>query len=137
MVKSSTWAPSAEDDRKEDSLMIEESREDLWEGSPLQIGRGVDPHSTEEIVIESDAGDEEVLKLKLGEEFISYEPHQAGIYIDTLVHDIQERLSPESRSSHTRTQTDEEPETRHRAGLHARSFGSESATRTVGPLLRA
>src|SRR5919202_1775906 len=84
MVKSSTWAPSAEDDRKEDSLMIAESREELWEGSPLQIGRGMDPHSTEEIVIESDAGDEEVLKLKLGEEFISYEPHQAGIYIDTL-----------------------------------------------------
>ena len=90
MVESSTWAPSAEDDRKEDSLMIEESREDLREGGPLQIGIVMDPHSIEEIVIESDARDEEVLRPKLGEEFISYEPHQAGIYIDTLAHDIQE-----------------------------------------------
>ena len=50
----------------------------------------MDSDSTKEIVIESGAGDEEVLKPKLGEEFISYEPHQAGAYIDTLVHDIQE-----------------------------------------------
>ena len=75
MVESSTWAPSAEDERKEDSLMIEESREDLWEGSPLQIGRGMDPHSTEEIIIESDAGDEEVLKLK----------HRRGVYLLRVV----------------------------------------------------
>jgi hypothetical protein len=70
--------------------MTEESREDYWEGTPLQIGGGMDPYGIEEIVIEFDTGDEEVLKPRLREKFGSYELHEAGVYIETIVHDLLE-----------------------------------------------
>ena len=45
--------------------MAEDTKErsdNEWQGSPLQMGSGLDPYGIQEIVIEFDTGDEEVLK---------------------------------------------------------------------------
>ena len=60
------------------------SREDYWEGSPLQMVLGLDPYGIKEIVIEFDTGDEEVLKPQMREEFGSYELWEAATYLGTL-----------------------------------------------------
>ncbi len=44
--------------------MTEDPKKDYWEGTPLQMVRGLDPYSIKEIVIEFDTGDEEILKPK-------------------------------------------------------------------------
>jgi hypothetical protein len=70
--------------------MAEEARRDgSWEGSPLQMGSGLDPHGIAEIVIEFDTGDEEVIVPKLREEYGSYELMQAATYLDTLSHQLR------------------------------------------------
>jgi hypothetical protein len=64
--------------------VTEEPREDYWEGSPLQMGDGLDPYGIKEIVIEFDTGDEEVLTPALGEEYGSYGLWEAARYIENL-----------------------------------------------------
>lgn len=61
-----------------------------WEGSPLQMGSGLDPYGIQEIVVEFDSGSREVLKPKMREEFGSYELHQAATYIDSLSHKLRQ-----------------------------------------------
>ena len=69
----------------ENSSMTEEpTREDYWEGSPLQMVLGLDPYGIQEINIEFDTGDEEVLKPQMREEFGSYELWEAATYLGTL-----------------------------------------------------
>lgn len=70
--------------------MAEEARRDgSWEGSPLQMGSGLDPSGIQEIVIEFDTGDSEVLRPKMREEYGSYELMQAATYLDTLSHELR------------------------------------------------
>ena len=67
--------------------MAEEARENQdnhWQGSPLQMWKGMDPNRITEIIIEFDTGDEEVLKPRMRDEFHSYELHQAATYLDSL-----------------------------------------------------
>ena len=67
--------------------MAEEAKErpnNEWQGSPLEMGRGLDPYGIQEIVIEFDTGDEEVLKPLRRDEFGAYELHEASSYLDTL-----------------------------------------------------
>jgi len=42
---------------------------------------GMDPYGIKEIVFEFDTGEEEIMRLKLGEEFGSYELHEAAHYL--------------------------------------------------------
>ncbi len=70
--------------------MSEEARGDgSWEGSPLQMGSGLDPYGIAEIVIQFDTGDEEVLLPKMRKEFGSYELIQAATYLDSLSHELR------------------------------------------------
>ncbi len=70
--------------------MAEEARRDgSWEGSPLQMGSGLDPYGIREIVIQFDTGDKEVLRSKMRDEFGSYELMQAATYLDTLSHELR------------------------------------------------
>ncbi len=62
----------------------EPTREDYWQGTPLQMVLGLDPYGIEEIVIEFDTGDEEVLKPRRREEFGSYELWEAASYLGAL-----------------------------------------------------
>lgn len=55
-----------------------------WEGSPLQMGSGLDPYGIREIIVTFDAGSQEVLEPKIREEFGSYELMQAATYLDSL-----------------------------------------------------
>jgi hypothetical protein len=67
--------------------MAEEAKERQdkeWRGSPLQMWSGIDPYGIKEIVLEFDTGDKEVLKPRIGDEFHSYELHQAATYLDSL-----------------------------------------------------
>ncbi len=57
-----------------------------WQGSPLQMWKGMDPNGITEIVIEFDTGDEEILKPRMRDEFHSYEFWQAATYIESLSH---------------------------------------------------
>jgi hypothetical protein len=65
------------------------SSDNRWEGSPLQMGSGLDPYGIREIVIQYDTGEEEVLRPKLREEFHSYELQQASHYLETLAHQLR------------------------------------------------
>lgn len=70
--------------------MAEEAkRSGEWQGSPLQMGSGLDPYGIEEIVIEFDTGDKEVLVPRLRDEFGSYELMQAATYLDSLSHQLR------------------------------------------------
>ncbi len=70
--------------------MAQEARQDNeWQGSPLQMWSGLDPHGIKEIVIEFDTGDEEVLKSRLREEFHSYELHQTATYLEILAQQLR------------------------------------------------
>ena len=70
--------------------MAEEARRDgSWEGSPLQMGSGLDPYGIREIVVEFDTGEREVLRPKMREEYGSYELMQAATYLDTLSHELR------------------------------------------------
>ena len=72
--------------------MVEEVREgsdNAWRGSPLQMGRGMDPYSIKEVVIEFDRGEEEVLRALRRDEFGSYELHQTATYLETVAHDLR------------------------------------------------
>jgi len=72
--------------------MAEEAKERTnkgWQGSPLQMWRGIDPFGIEEIILEFDTGDEEVLKPRMSDEFRSYELHQAATYLDSLSHQLR------------------------------------------------
>ncbi len=72
--------------------MAEEAKErtsNEWQGSPLQMWRGIDPYGIQEIVLEFDTGDEEILKPQMRDEFRSYELHQAATYLDSLSHQLQ------------------------------------------------
>ena len=61
-----------------------ERTENEWEGSPLQMWRGLDPNGITEIVLQFDTGDEEILRARLRDEFQSYELIQAATYLDSL-----------------------------------------------------
>jgi hypothetical protein len=61
-----------------------ERTENEWEGSPLQMWRGLDPNGITEIVLQFDTGDEEILRARLRDEFQSYELVQAATYLDSL-----------------------------------------------------
>jgi len=61
-----------------------ERAENEWEGSPLQMWRGLDPNGITEIVLQFDTGDEEILRARLRDEFQSYELVQAATYLDSL-----------------------------------------------------
>jgi hypothetical protein len=61
-----------------------ERTENEWEGSPLQMWRGLDPNGIAEIVLQFDTGDEEILRPRLRDEFQSYELIQAATYLDSL-----------------------------------------------------
>jgi hypothetical protein len=61
-----------------------ERAENEWEGSPLQMWRGLDPNGITEIVLQFDTGDEEILRPRIRDEFQSYELHQAATYLDSL-----------------------------------------------------
>jgi hypothetical protein len=61
-----------------------ERAENEWEGSPLQMWRGLDPNGITEIVLQFDTGDEEILRARLRDEFQSYELIQAATYLDSL-----------------------------------------------------
>ena len=61
-----------------------ERTENEWEGSPLQMWRGLDPNGITEIVLQFDTGDEEILRPRIRDEFQSYELHQAATYLDSL-----------------------------------------------------
>lgn len=67
--------------------MAEDTKErsdNEWQGSPLQMGSGLDPYGIQEIVIEFDTGDEEVLKPQGRAEFGSYELHETSTYLDII-----------------------------------------------------
>ena len=64
--------------------MAEEATENEWEGSPLQMWRGLDPNGITKIVLQFDTGDEEILRARLRDEFQSYELIQAATYLDSL-----------------------------------------------------
>ena len=66
-----------------------ERTENEWEGSPLQMWRGLDPNGITEIVLQFDTGDEEILKARLRDEFQSYELIQAATYLDSLSHQLR------------------------------------------------
>ena len=57
-----------------------------WRGSPLQMWSGLDPYGIEKIAIQFVAGDEEVLKPRLRDEFHSYELSQAAAYLEVISH---------------------------------------------------
>ena len=61
-----------------------ERTENEWEGSPLQMWRGLDPNGITEIVLQFDTGDEGILRARLRDEFQSYELIQAATYLDSL-----------------------------------------------------
>jgi len=65
------------------------SSDHRWEGSPLQMGSGLDPYGIKEIVVQFDTGEEEVLTPKLREEFRSYELHEASSYLETLARQLR------------------------------------------------
>ena len=52
-----------------------------WRGTPLEMELGMDPYGIKEIVFEFDTGEEELMRPKLGEEFGSYELHEAAHYL--------------------------------------------------------
>lgn len=62
----------------------EAKRSGEWEGSPLQMGSGLDPYGIKEIIVEFDSGSQEILKPKMRKEFGSYELMQAATYLDSL-----------------------------------------------------
>ena len=59
-----------------------------WRGGPLDVG-GIAPRGIEEIVVEYDTGDEEVLKPRLRDEYVSYELQQAAVYLGTLAGELR------------------------------------------------
>ena len=59
-----------------------------WRGGPLDVS-GIAPRSIEEIVVEYDTGDEEVLKPRLRDEYVSYELQQAAAYLGTLAGELR------------------------------------------------
>jgi hypothetical protein len=63
--------------------------DDQWQGSPLQMGSGLDPYGIAEIALQFDTGDEEVLKPRMREEFGAYELIQAATYLDSLSHELR------------------------------------------------
>ena len=70
--------------------MAEEARRDgSWEGSPLQMGSGLDPYGIREIVVEFDTGEREMLRPKMGEEYGSDEVMQAATYLDTISQELR------------------------------------------------
>ena len=62
----------------------EAKRSGNWEGSPLQMGSGLDPYGITEIVLQFDTGDHEVLKPRIRDRFGSYEISQAATYLDSI-----------------------------------------------------
>ncbi len=69
--------------------MAEEARENTdneWQGTPLQMWSGMDPHGVEEIAIQFATGEEEVLKPRLRGKFYSYELSQAAAYLEVISH---------------------------------------------------
>jgi len=72
--------------------MAEEARQrsdNAWQGSPLQMGNGLDPYGIAEIALQFDTGDEEVLKPRMRDEFGAYELIQAATYLDSLSHQLR------------------------------------------------
>ncbi|QIN79064.1 hypothetical protein GBA65_11630 [Rubrobacter marinus] len=62
----------------------EAKRSGNWEGSPLQMGSGLDPWGITEIVLQFDTGDNETLKPRIRDRFGSYELSQAATYLDSI-----------------------------------------------------
>lgn len=72
--------------------MVEEVKErsdNEWRGSPLQMGRGMDPYGIKEVVVEFDRGEQEVLQARRRDEFGSYELHQTATYLETVARDLR------------------------------------------------
>ena len=61
--------------------MAQHQGTEQWRGTPLEMERGMDPYGIKEIVFEFDTGEEEIMRPKLGEEFGSYELHEAAHYL--------------------------------------------------------
>jgi hypothetical protein len=61
--------------------MAQQEGAQQWQGTPLEMERGMDPYGIKEIVIEFDTAEEEIMRPKLGEEFGSYELHEAAHYL--------------------------------------------------------
>jgi hypothetical protein len=52
-----------------------------WRGTSLEMELGMDPYGIKEIVFEFDTGEEDIMRPKFGEEFGSYELHEAAHYL--------------------------------------------------------
>lgn len=65
------------------------SQNQEWQGSPLQMWSGMDPNGIAEIALHFDTGDEEILKPRMREEFHSYELIQAATYLESLAHQLR------------------------------------------------
>ena len=62
----------------------ERTEENVWEGSPLQMGGGMDPYGIREVTIEFDNGDTDTFRPRIRDEFHSYELNQLATYLDTV-----------------------------------------------------
>jgi hypothetical protein len=49
----------------------------------------MDPYGIKEVIIEFDAGDQEVLLPRIREEFQSYELHQTAAYLESLSNQLR------------------------------------------------
>jgi hypothetical protein len=65
--------------------MAQREGAEQWQGTPLEMEEGMDPYGIKEIVLEFDTGEEEIMRPKLGEEFGSYELHEAAHYLRAAV----------------------------------------------------
>jgi hypothetical protein len=61
--------------------MAQREGAEQWRGTPLEMELGMDPYGIKEIVFEFDTGEEEIMRPKSGEEFGSYELHEAAHYL--------------------------------------------------------
>ena len=61
--------------------MAQREGAEQWRETPLEMEEGIDPYGIKEIVFEFDTGEEEIMRPKLGEEFGSYELHEAAHYL--------------------------------------------------------
>jgi len=61
--------------------MAQREGAEQWRGTPLEMELGMDPYGIKEIVFEFDTGEQEIIRPKLGEEFGSYELHEAAHYL--------------------------------------------------------
>lgn len=68
---------------------MERTDDRTWQGSPLEMGDGIDPYGIREVVIEFDNGDTDTFRARHREEFGSYELHQMSKYVETVAGDVR------------------------------------------------